>query len=310
MSLFLHQLELSAPLFLLVLLGYGAMRLGGWGKEVSESCSKVVVNLVVPPMLFHMMSDFSRLPPVDARLLFAFFGGCLLVFALGRLLAWKVFGLDGTQQSVFALGGVFCNNVMLGLPMARLLLGEEALPSAALVVVFNALLLWTLVTVSVEWARHGHLSAKGFGRTAKGVLTNPVVAAILAGSLWGLAGWKLPPVLDSTLVLAGSAGVPLSLIALGMGVAEFGAPKDWRLPAAMTALKLVLHPLAVWCIARLLGLPAMETQVVVLMASIATGMNVYLMARHFNTMEGQVASGILLSTALAAVTSPLALAYL
>ena len=62
-----------------------------------------------------------------------------------------VFRLDGTQQSVFALGGVFSNNVMLGIPLATITLGEKALPSVALVLVFNALTLWTMVTVSVEW---------------------------------------------------------------------------------------------------------------------------------------------------------------
>ena len=48
--------------------------------------------------------------------------------------------------------------------------------------VFNSLLLWTLVTVSVEWARNRDLSARGLGKTALEVVTNPVVAAILLGT--------------------------------------------------------------------------------------------------------------------------------
>ena len=91
-------------------------------------------------MMFRLMSDFSKLPPVDARLLIAFFGGCLIVFVIGRLIAWKVFALDGVSQSVFALGGVFSNNVMLGLPLAKVSLGDVAVPSVALVLVFNALI--------------------------------------------------------------------------------------------------------------------------------------------------------------------------
>lgn len=284
------------------------MRIARWPKAMSESLSKFVFTLALPALLFHLMSDMSKLPPVDARLLIAFFGGCLLVFALGRIIAWKLFGLDGTAQSVFALGGVFSNNVMLGLPLAKMLLGDAALPSVALVLVFNALILWTLVTISVEWARHGSFSAKGFGKTCKSVLTNPVVAAILSGTAWGLTGWQLPEMVNSTLGMVSVSAAPMALIALGMGLAEFGIGKDWRLPAAIAALKLVGHPLAVWLIARLLGLPPMETQVVVLMASIATGANVYLMSRQFQTMEGPIAGSLVLSTALAAVTSPLVIA--
>jgi len=54
-------------------------------------------------------------------------------------------------------------------------------------------------------------------------------------------------------------------------------------------------------------LPWMETQVVVLLSSIATGANVYLMSRQFNTLEGPVASSLVLSTGLAALTTPLVL---
>lgn len=65
--------------------------------------------MALPAHAVHLLCDFSKLPPVDARLLIAFFGGCLIVFGIGRMIAWKVFALDGVAQSVFALGGVFSN---------------------------------------------------------------------------------------------------------------------------------------------------------------------------------------------------------
>ena len=186
MNTLFQQIALAAPLFVLVFVGYGLMRFSGWPKSMSDNLTRFVFSVALPAMLFRLMSDFSKLPPVDARLLLAFFGGCLIVFAIGRLVAWKLFGLDGVAQSVFALGGVFSNNVMLGLPLAKVALGETAVPSVALVLVFNALILWTLVTVSVEWARHGSFSARGFAQTTRAVLTNPIVAAILSGALFGL----------------------------------------------------------------------------------------------------------------------------
>ena len=115
MSAFLHQLSLAAPLFALVFVGYGLMRFSGWPTAMSDNLSRFVFSVAMPAMLFRMMSDLSRLPPVDARLLAAFFGSCLIVFVLGRLLAWKFFGLDGAGQSLFGLGGVFSNNVLLGI---------------------------------------------------------------------------------------------------------------------------------------------------------------------------------------------------
>ncbi|MFZ4535535.1 AEC family transporter [Propionivibrio sp.] len=307
MDTFLHHVALAAPLFVLVFVGYALMRFSGWPKSMSENLTQFVFSVALPAMLFRLMSDLSKLPPVDARLLIAFFGGCLIVFVIGRLIAWKVFALDGVSQSVFALGGVFSNNVLLGLPLAKVALGDAAVPSVALVLVFNALILWTLVTVSVEWARHGSFSAKGFAKTLRGVLTNPIVAGILSGALFGLTGWPLPVAIDVPLSMVGQAAAPMALIALGMGLAEHGVLKGWKISVAICTVKLLIQPIVVWSLARLLGLPLMETRVVVLLSSIAVGANVFIMSRQFKVLEGPVASSLVLSTGLAALTTPLAL---
>jgi hypothetical protein len=309
-SSFLHHVELAAPLFMLVLAGYLLAASGRWPKTISDALSTFVFAVAIPALLFSLMSDFSRLPPVDARLLIAFFGGCLIVFALGRAVGLWLFGLDGVQQSVFALGGIFANNVLLGVPIAKATLGEAAMPSVALVLVFNSLTLWTLVTVSVEWARHGELSVRGFGATLRNVLTNPVVASVLAGAAFGMTGLPLPRLLGTPLSLLGQSAIPLSLIVLGMGLAEYGIRSGWRVAAAITAIKLVAQPLVVWALAVLLGLPPLETQAVVLLAALAVGVNVYLMAREFDALQGPVAASMVLSTALSALTVPLLLALL
>ena len=87
MHTFLSLIGLTAPLFLLVFVGFALARWSGWPKRVSEGLSKFVFSTAIPALLFRLMSDFSKLPPVDARLLIAFFGGCLAVFVLGRLIA-------------------------------------------------------------------------------------------------------------------------------------------------------------------------------------------------------------------------------
>ncbi len=307
-STFLHHLEIAAPLFLLVLAGYLLAASGRWPKAVSEALAKFVFAVAVPALLFSLMSDFSKLPPVDARLLIAFFGGCLVVFALGRLIGLWLFGLNGVQQSVFALGGIFANNVLLGVPIVKATLGEAAMPSVALVLVFNSLTLWTLVTVSVEWARHGELSLRGFGNTLRSVLTNPVVASVLAGAAFGLTGLPLPALISRPLSLLGGSAIPLSLIVLGMGLAEYGVRSGWREASAITAIKLIAQPAVVWALAWLLDLPPVETQAVVLLAALAVGINVYLMAREFDALQGPVATSMVMSTALSALTVPLALA--
>jgi predicted permease len=302
----LHLVGLTAPLFALVLVGYALSRFG-WPRTASDALTRFVFTVAVPTLLFRLMSDFGRLPHVDVRLLIAFFGGCLIIYAIGRVVAASLFRMDGVGQSVFAMGGIFSNNVLLGIPIAKATLGDSALPAVSLVLVFNSLILWTLVTASVEWARHRDLSVGGFMKTTRGVLANPVVASILAGAAYGAVGLPLPGVIDQTMQMVGQAAVPLSLIALGMGRAEFGVRAEWRPSVAIALLKLVGQPIVVYALAVALALPAAETAAIVMLAALPVGANVYLMSRQFGVLGSATASAIVLTTAIAAVTMPLAL---
>lgn len=301
--------RLSAPLFAIVFVGF-AIAKWRWRREWTELGSRLVFTVALPALLFHMMTGLSKLPPVDARLLIAFFGGCFIVFFIGRAVSARMFNLDGVAQSVFALAGIFSNNVLLGLPIAKLTLGEQALPSVALVLVFNSLTLWTLVTISVEWARNGAFTVQGFGKTALSVLKNPLIIAIISGTLVGMSGVQLYDWAEVTLDGIGKLAAPLALLVLGMGLAEYGLRQGLDQSLAICAIKLIVQPLVVWGLAALLGLPPLETSVVVLLASLAVGINVYIMAAQFNTLQSTIAGSLVLSTALASLTTPVLLALL
>lgn len=303
----LHNIVLTIPLFLLIVLGFGLVRLFRWPESATDILSKFVFNVLVTALLFRTMAGFSSLPPVDPALLIAYFGGCFIVFAIGRLVSWKVFRLDGVSQAIFGIGGVFANTVFLGIPLAKMMLGEAAIPAVSLVITMNALILWTLVTVSSEWALNGSLTPKGFVKTLRSVIANPIIVSLMAGLCFDATGLRLPTVIDAPIGMLAQAAAPMSLVVLGMGMAKFGIGAGWRQGLSIAGLKLVLHPLAVFLLARWLHLPSLETQAIVMLSSVAVGINVYLMANQFGKLEGTVASGIVLSTFLASITTPIAI---
>lgn len=301
----MHQFSLSLPLFILIAVGYGLGRFSGWPVSVNEGLNRLCFNVVIPCMLFNVMSGFYKTPSVDFALLVAFFGGCFIVYAVGRIVAKYFFKLDPVSSSVFALGGIFSNNVMLGIPIATLLLGPQALPSIALVLIFNSLILWTLVTISVEWARTGSFSLQGGVKTLVSVFKNPIIIGIISGSVWSLLQRPLPDTIGQPVSMIGGMAAPLSLIALGMSLSHYSIREGLWESSAICLLKLLIQPLVIAVIALAIGLPVEETKVVVLLGSMAVGVNVYLMAQKFGVMQGATATSMLFSTALSALTTPL-----
>lgn len=104
----------------------------------------------------------------------------------------------------------------------------------ALVLVFNGLILWTLVTVSIEWARNGSPTLSGFAKTARSVLTNPLIVGILSGTLFSLTGLPLPTFVDRPVSMLGSGG---AVVAGGAGDGACRVPHQRRLAAEQRHLR-------------------------------------------------------------------------
>jgi malonate transporter and related proteins len=81
----------------------------------------------------------------------------------------------------------------------------------------------------------------------------------------------------------------------------------WRV-WPLVAAKLVLHPLAVWCVmAPLLRLDPFWVQAGVLYAALPIAANAFVISERYETGAAAVAGSILLSTVLATLTYPITL---
>lgn len=96
---------------------------------------------------------------------------------------------------------------------------------------------------------------QGFIKTARSVLTNPLIIGILSGTLFSLTGLPLPVFVDQPVSMLGQVAAPLSLVVLGMGLAEYRISEGWQLSSAICFLKLIVQPMVVWLLAWSMDLP-------------------------------------------------------
>ena len=125
-----------------------------------------------------------------------------------------------------------------------------------------------------------------------------------SGVLWNFTRIKFPYYIDEPLRLVAQSATPLSLIAVGMGLAEYGISKGFGTGVILSTVKLIVHPIAVFALAALIGLGPIEKTAVVFLAALPCGVNVYLMSRTFHAIEAEIADAMLISTMIAAVTMP------
>jgi len=311
MNVFFHHLGLCSPLFFMVFIGWGLVKCKVFDEAVVSALSKFVFRFLMPVLLFGLMSHASEMPPVDWRVLIAFFASCIVVFCLGKLCARSVFRLDSTGQVIMGMGGIFANNVQLGVPILQASLGNQAIPTASLIIVFNVLLLWTTATACVEFGRNGsNIDFRKFWLSLFHIFRNPIVLGIFTGTLWGMTGLVLPTAIEKSVSLIGLATTPCALIVVGMGLAR--QPFRASLPKgiSISLFKLVLQPLLVYALCRALDLGLLETHTATVMACLPCAINLYIMACEFNAEHGAASNAICVSTLVSALTVPLTLTLL
>lgn len=184
-----------------------------------------------------------------------------------------------------------------GLAAVGSLYGKPGLTLAALML---ALMVPTVNVMSV-WAL---TAERGISLRALllPILKNPLILACLAGALVNLAGVGLPGGSDRLLNLLAVASLPLGLLCVGAALKpqELGgevAALGWNCAARLLAM-----PLLAFAIARGLGLPSMESAVLVLFFALPTAPTAYVLTRQLGG-DGHLMAGIItLQTLLSGAT--------
>ncbi|ROZ75363.1 AEC family transporter [Ramlibacter sp. WS9] len=294
------------PVVILIALGFLAGRKGWIGGAGVKDLSGMVFVVLTPPLLFRTMSTV-RVEQLDFRPIASYFIAVAVIF--GATLAWKGFNRNG---AVLALGNTFSNTVMIGIPLVGLAYGDAGLVVLFTLIAVHSLVMLTIATVVLEIAllreeaAAGRHSGRHIAHTALLALRNavihPVPLPIIAGLLFAQTGWVIPAVIDKPLQLMANAFGPLALLLVGATLAATKVGEQWRGALALTAVKNLVLPALVAAVGWALGLTGVPLAVMVLVAALPMGANVFLFSQRYKVAEERITAGIAVSTALGLVT--------
>src|SRR5262245_33565936 len=212
-----------APVFALIAIGYAASLASLLSAAAHKGISEFAFSIAMPALLFRTIAvaDMPAIEPL--RLWGAYFGSVAVVWTLASLLSAAVLRRPQADAAAIAMGSVYGNIVMIGIPLALSAFGEAAAAPMALILSINTPLLWIVGTLHMEWAarQDGTSFAALLASILIDLARNPLMIAIVAGSLWRLSGIGLHPAIDKILLLLAQAGVPCALVALGASLANF-----------------------------------------------------------------------------------------
>lgn len=297
-------LEIIVPVFGIVGIGYAAARTGMFRQEATKGLSAFVFDFAIPAMLFRTMAKTALPEHMEWGYLISYFGGGYGAWALGTAISYLVFRRGGADPAIAGMTAGFSNTVMLGVPLALTAFGEAATLPVFLIIACHS---WQLLSVATIQAEAGIGAREEMRRlplnVLKGLVTNPIIIALLSGVLFNLTGLKLPHIVDTLTETLGRSALPCAVFAMGASLAGYRIAGSLGEASAGVVLKLALHPALVWLLStHVFAVELLWRNVAVLLASLPVGVNVYLMAQRYQAGVAPAVTAVLISTGASVLT--------
>ena len=284
---------------LLALLGVWFRRRGIITDQGRDCLTDVLMDLVLPCNIFLSFSsdtDRETLHSFLVTIAVSVFV-MLLTALLGKLLYRRK---EEQQGKVFRYALVNSNALFIGLPVIQSLLGDNGVLQVTMYMIFVRMFCWSyglsLYTgVKSDWKA-----------SARRLVTNPCMLAAVLGLGVMLTGARLPVLLEQTLRYVSDCLMAVSMLLIGVVLAEMDAKQLLRLDVwSFTALRLLGIPVVVFLLCRGLELSYIVTATCTLLSGMpAASLTAVLAARYHGDAE-LGALIVAVSTILSTATVPM-----
>ena len=301
----LDVVALVLPLFSVIILGYISGKVSSLGRDSLGWLNFFIVYIALPALFYKLLST----TPVEEFKHYRFFVSSvavtfavfLCVFFIALLL--RRTGIE--TATIQGLAGAYGNIGYLGPPLAIAAFGPAAGVPVALIFTLENTMHFTLAPLLMAWS--GSANSQSIWRLIAGIVhriaTHPFIIATLIGIGAAVYKVELPQPANQLINSLSGAAAPCALFAMGVTAAL--RPLK-RVPVAayyVVPIKLLVHPALMYLVIS--SIPGIETTWVlsaVLLASLPTATNVFVLAQQYRTWEEPASSMVVITTALSMIS--------
>ena len=293
-------LNITAPIFFLILLGFVGTKYQLLSKEALPALSKFVLYFALPSVMITKISSLDLRAVVDLSYMGVYALGGLTAFFLTLVLVKGVLKESWGNGVVSGIGAMMPNSSFIGFPILLQYLDNAPAQAFAMSLVVENILFLPVGLILIESLYH---QESGVGRkvllnVAKRIASNPIILAVFTGVIMSLLGVRLPNFMGGGLELLASAAAPCALIVIGGSLVGVVIRGSKIRTALVASVKLVIFPLVVF--AGLQAFPTMpfELKVSALLFAAMPMFSIYPIIGETYGQRSFCASTLLITTVL------------
>ena len=296
----IFSLNATLPIFLTMLLGLLFRYLGLMNADFVAKLNRFVFVAAIPALVFRDISS------VDVRK--SWDGGFVLFCFLATLVSITVIALlarllvEEEIRGEFVQASYRSSAAILGIAFIQKIYGSSGM--APLMIVGTVPLYNAAAVVILSLMKPGRkkLDRKLLLKTAKGIVTNPIILGILAGILWSVLRIPQPEIMQKTVKNVAVLATPLGLMAMGASFEGKKALAKLRPSVLASLIKLVVLAAVFLPLAVRLGYTKERLIAILVMLGSATTVSCFVMAKNMGHEGVLTSSTVMLTTFFSAFT--------
>lgn len=302
MENFIFSVNVTIPIFLVMVLGWGLKQSGMLNDNFVTVANKFNFQVTLPALLFRDISS------VDIRAVFdlQYVLFCALASSVCFWAVWggaKLFLKERAMRGAFVQASFRSSAAVMGLAFIQNIYGQSAMGPLMIVGAVPLYNIYSVVVLTFEGEQSRNADKKEKIREACiNILKNPIIISIFLGLLASLCRIQFPVLVDKTINSISQMATPLALITLGAGFEGRKALAKMKPTLAASMIKLVVQPLAVLPLALALGFDGEKLIGILIMLASPTTPSCYIMAKNMGNDGTLTASIVVVTTLLASFT--------
>ena len=209
MDNFLFSLNVTVPIFLIILVGGFLKRIGLLNDGFSSVADKYVFKVALPVQLFRDIATMDILADFSWK----FVAFCMIATTFMFSVCWilgRLFLKDKSMVGAFAQAAARGSAAILGIAFVENIYGSSGMTPMMIVSAVPLFNIYSVIILTVSSAE-GKLDGTVLRKTLRGVVTNPIILGIAAGMIWSLAGLPWPAMISKSVGYIAATATPIAL---------------------------------------------------------------------------------------------------
>jgi hypothetical protein len=303
MSNFLFSLNVTMPIFLVMVIGWILRQIGMLDEHFVSVCNKFNFKVTLPFMVFRDLSGVDIRAEFDLKfVLFCAVSTTICFWAIWG--AAKLFLKKKKERGAFVQASFRSSAAVMGLAFINNIYGASAMGPMMIIGAVPLYNIFSVLVLTFEaQTEEGENRDTGKIKDACiNIAKNPIIISIILGVVVALLGIDFPTIIDKTVNSVAQLATPLALIGLGAGFEGRKALAKMKPTLWASAIKLVIQPLVFLPAAMALGFTGEKIIAILIMLAAPATPSCYIMAKNMNNDGVLTASIVVMTTLLAAFT--------